>query len=117
MKSTSEYDWHGHHIKIQASASPQFLWLDYKFDVKVDEEKVNYLSRRSLTHSHTSFTLQHQGKSLRGRVVSTGFPCAPVISQSTIIDDTIVGHSQLLVSKRFFTYAFLSALAISLQAL
>lgn len=117
MKSTSEYDWHGHHIKIKASASPQYLWLDYKFDVQVDEKKVSNLNNRSLTHSHTSFTLQHHGRSLKGRVVSTGFPCSPVISQSTIVDDTILGHSQLLVSKRFFTYVFLSALAISLQVL
>lgn len=117
MKSTSEYNWHGHQIKIHASASPQYLWLDYKFDVKVDEEDVQHLSTHSLTHSHTSFTLQHHGRSLKGRVVSNGFPCAPIISQSTIIDDTILGHSQMLVSKRVFTYAFLSAVAISIQAL
>jgi len=115
MKSTSEYDWHGHHIKIHASASPQYLWLDYKFDVKIDEKDVNNLNSRSLTHSHTIFTLKHQGKSLKGKVISSGFPCSPVITQSTIIDDTILGHSQMLVSKRVFTYVLLSVVAISLQ--
>ena len=116
MKSSSEYDWLGHTIKIQASASPRYLWLDYKFDVLVDNQKVNYLRTCYLTHSHTNFTLSHQGQNLRGQVISTGFPCAPIISQSTIVDDTIVGHSQMLVGKRVFTYAFLSAVIVSLQA-
>lgn len=115
MKSTSEYKWHGHNIKIHACSSPKFLWLDNKFDILIDNKKVNHLNKRSLTQSLTSFTFHHQGINLKGRVISSGFPCTPVISQSTIVDDTILGHSQMLVDKRYFIYAFISAIAIGLQ--
>ena len=113
MKLSNEYKWHGHNIKIKTSASPKFLWLDYKFDVLVDNKQVTPVKQHSLTQSETRFTINHKGHNLKARVVSTGFPFTPIVSQSTIVDDIIVGRSQMLISKRAFTYACLSAVAIS----
>lgn len=117
MKSISEYKWHGHDIKVEASASPKFLWLDYTLDVHVDDKTVKQLNKRTFTCSKTNFSLKHNGHKLKGEVISSGFPCTPVISQSTIVDDTILGKSQILVKKRIYTYAFLSAVAYSLKVL
>lgn len=115
MKTVSEYKWRGHNIKVQAMASPRFLWLDYTFDVLVDNQRVKHFDSRSFTRSLTSFQLQHEGHRLKGQVISSGLPFTPVVSQSTIVDDTIIGRSQLLVSKRIFAYTFLLGLAFSLQ--
>jgi len=117
MKSINEYNWLGHKIEIQASASPKYLWLDYKFDVFIDNQPVSYLRKRSLIRTHTSFTLLHQGQRLKGHVLSTGFPCTPVISQSTIVDDTILGRNQMLVSKRIFSYAILLTIVLGFNIL
>lgn len=115
MKTVSEYHWRGHNIKIQAVATPRFLWLDCTFDVLIDNKRVKHLDSRSLTRSLTSFQLNHDGHNLKGQVVSSGLPFTPVVSQSTIVDDTIIGHSQLFVSRRVITYSFLLAVVLCLQ--
>lgn len=115
MKTISEYKWLGHDIRIQAIATPRFLWLDCTFEVFIDDKRVKHLDTRSLTRNLTSFQLNHEGQKLKGQVVSSGLPLVPVVSQSTIVDDTILGHSQLIVSRRGFTYTFLLLLVLSLQ--
>ncbi len=114
MKSFTEYQWHGHSIKIEATSSPRFLWMNHTFEVTVDNQKTRHNNERFLTHTKTRFTVNHGKQKLKGQIVSYGFPGSPVVSQSTIIDDTIVGHNQLLVKKRYLTYAFLSAVAYSI---
>lgn len=115
MNTISEYNWHGHDIKIQTKASPKFLWLDYRLNLQIDNTDIHSSKTLSLTQSQTSFLLEHNGKNLKGKIISAGFPLTPVISQLTIIDDSILGKSKILISKRIFTYLLLSILILSLQ--
>ncbi len=107
MSSISEYNWRGHVIKIQATASPKFLWLDYKLNLTIDNQDVFSSKKYALIQSQTSFLVKHNGKNFKGQIILAGFPLTPVISQLTIIDDSILGHSQIFISKRIFTYLFL----------
>ena len=117
MNTINNYEWNGHDINIQANASPKFLWLNYKLDVKVDNTQTTYQKKRSLTHSHTSFHLKHNGRNLKCQIISAGFPCTPVISLLTIVDDTIIGRSHTFVGSRIFTYLLLSTIVLGLNFL
>jgi len=115
MNTVNNYKWHGHEINIQTNASPKFLWLNYKLDVKIDNTRTAYHKKLSLTRSHASFHLKHNGRNLKGQIISAGFPCTPVISQLTIVDDTIIGRSHVLVGSRILTYLLISATTIGLN--
>ncbi len=117
MKSISEYRWQGHHIEISASASPRFLWLDYTYDIFIDNKKADYRLDRSysLTQSGTRFTMQHEGKNLKGQIISRGFPGMPMVCLSTIIDDTIIGKAELILKNRILLPILLALLPLSLS--
>ena len=117
MNSFSEYTCHGHNIKVLISASAHYLWLDYKHEILVDNKKVKRSSKRSLTQSLTNFSFYHQGCNLKGQVISSGIPLAPIISQSTIVDDTILGHKHLLINKRLVSYTLLGLAVAGLYLL
>lgn len=114
MNAISEYQWQGHNIQVRTSASPLFLWLDYKFDVLIDNRKADDQIGRSLRHSDTRFTMHHEGRKLKGRVISQGIPGMPFVAMSTIIDDTIVGREHLFLLRRLVFVALLLALIFSL---
>jgi len=115
MNSVNNYHWHGHEINIQTKASPRFLWLNYKLDVKIDNTHTTYQKKHSLTRSLASFHLNHNGRNLKGQIISAGFPCTPLISQLTIVDDTIIGRSSVIVCSRIFTYILISAATLGLN--
>jgi len=117
MNLISEYKCYGHDIKIQTDASPKFLWLDYRLNLKIDNKEIRSSKKHSLTQSRTSFLLKHNGRNLKGQIISIGFPFTPVISQLTIVDDSILGYSKILVGKRIFTYLFISVVITGLQIL
>ncbi|RDH82317.1 MAG: hypothetical protein DIZ80_08430 [endosymbiont of Galathealinum brachiosum] len=117
MNTISEYNWHGHDIKIQANASPKYLWLDYRLNLQIDNRKINSSNKCSLIRSQTSFLLKHNGRNLKGKIISAGFPLTPVISQLTIVDDSILGKSKILIGKRIFTYLLLFIAILSLNML
>jgi len=117
LKSIREYIWHGEKISIQTHSSAKFLWLDNKLDVLINAQKVKHVKTRSLTQSSTKFLISHNGHNLKGQIISKGLPFTPALSQSIIIDDTIVAKNRLLESKRLITHTVLSAIALSIQAL
>ena len=117
MNTISEYNWHGHDIKIQTKASPKYLWLDYRLKLQIDNTEIDSSKKHSLTRSHTSFLLEHDGRNLKGKIISAGFPLTPVMSLLTIVDDSILGKSKILIGKRIFTYLILSMLILGLQIL
>lgn len=117
MNPVKKYKWNGHDINIQANASPKFLWLNHKLDIKVDNTLTTYHKKRSLTRSLTSFHLKHNGRDLKGQIISAGFPCTPIISQLTIVDDTIIGRSHIVVGSRIFTYLLISATVLGINFL
>jgi hypothetical protein len=104
MKSTNTYYWNDHSITVNAKASAKFLWMDYKFDVYIDDEHCFKRTSYSWLCSSTRFKIKHENAHVYGQVVSSGFPCTPVITQATIMDDSIIGHSQLWVRNRWLTY-------------
>jgi len=110
LKSISEYNWLGHNIKISTHASAKFLWLDKKLDVFVNDKKVQHLKTRGLTQSSTKFAIPHQGHNLKGQIISKGLPFTPAISQSIIIDDTIIDKHKILNAKGLFSGSLLSSL-------
>lgn len=117
MESEKQYCWNGHTICVTAAASAKYLWLDYKFDVKVDGKKSLHEQKTSLLRSTTRFKVKHHGINSYGQVVSTGFPFTPVITQATIMDDAIIGHSQMWVKNRPLTYAIVAAVLLLLGVL
>lgn len=117
MKPVNNYKWNGHNINIQTNASPKFLWLNHKLDIQVDNTLTTYQKKRSLTRSLTSFHLKHNGRNLKGQIISAGFPCTPIISLLTIVDDTIIGHSHIFVGSRIFTYLLISATILGINFL
>lgn len=114
MNSSKTYNWHDHDIKIQASASLKYLWLDYKFNVSMDDTHIKLSKNNSIFQRRTKFFLEHAGKKFRGEIISSTFPCSPIVFQSTIIDDCIIGYSQLRINHRALTYLLLSLVAYTL---
>lgn len=117
MKSFNEYTCHGHSIKVLINASAHCLWLDYTHEILVDNKKVKRSNKRSLTQSLTRFSFYHQGNQLKGRVISSGIPFAPIINQSTIVDDTLLGHKRMVINRRLVSYILLGSLLSSLYFL
>jgi len=117
MNPASNYKWNGHNINIQANASPKFLWLNHRLDVKVDNTLTTNQKKSTLTRSLTSFHLKHNGRNLKGQIISAGFPCTPIISLLTIVDDTIIGRSYILVGSRIVTYLLISATILGINFL
>lgn len=110
MKSRKTYVWQGHHITVEARASAKYLWLDSRFEVTIDDHS-RYVTRNPfLSSSHTRFKIPHEGKHTYGQVVASGFPCTPLVTQSTIVDDSIIGYSQLWIKNRWLTYCLLISL-------
>ena len=100
MKSTICYAWNGHDIQITAHASARYLWMDYTFAVQVDKQPAFTSSSWNGLCSDTRFRFQHQGQSSSGQVISSGFPCTPVVTQATLVDDSIIGYSQIWIKNR-----------------
>ncbi|MCW9047013.1 MAG: hypothetical protein OQK46_02950 [Gammaproteobacteria bacterium] len=115
MNSVDNYKWHGHNINIQAQTSPKFLWLNYRLSVEIDNTQAVYQYQHALTRSFTNFHLNHNGRNLKGQIISAGLPLTPVISLLTIVDDTIIGRSRILLGSRIFIYLLLSATALGLN--
>jgi len=99
------------------SASAHCLWLDYKHEILVDNKKVKRSNKRSLTHSLTRFSFYHQGNQLKGRVISSGIPLAPIINQSTIVDDSLLGCKRMIINQRLVSYVLLGSLLCGLYFL
>ena len=117
MKSTISYEWNGHNIIITARASARFLWLDYTFDVVVDNRHLLTTSSWNGLCSSTHFKIPHHGKNLHGQVISSGFPGTPIVTQATILDDSIIGHSQIWIKDRYLTYIILAASLLTFVAM
>jgi len=114
MKSTNTYYWKNHSITINAKASAKFLWMDYKFDVYIDNEHRYKSSSFSVLSSSTRFKIKHDDSHIYGQVISSGFPFTPVITQNTIMDNSIIGHSTMWIKNRFVTYAIILGVILSL---
>lgn len=104
MKSIREYHWQGQSIKIETHSSAKFLWLDRKLEVSINNKKVKQVKTQSLTQSSTKFSVPYEGHNLKGQIISKGLPFTPVLSQSIIIDDTIIEKSSLLSGKHALTH-------------
>ena len=114
MKTTSLYYWNEHSIKVITKANAKKLWLDYNFDVYVDDEICYKTTSFSWLCSTTRFKVRHHNTNTYGQIISTGFPCTPVISQATILDNCILGHNQMWVKSRLVTYALAVGLIVTL---
>jgi|GEM_PF-4262124 len=110
MKSSKTYVWQGHHIIVVARASAKFLWLDSRFEVTVDGQSRFETRNPFQANTHTRFKISHNGKHTYGQIVASGFPCTPMVTQSTIVDDSIIGYSQLWIKNRWLTYCLLGSL-------
>ena len=114
MQSTSRFEWQGHSIDVSARASARYLWMNCGFEVRVDQQDVVTWSSWNGVCCSTRFKMQHQGRQLSGQVVSSSFPCTPIVTQATILDDSIIGHSQIWIKNRGMTYIILAAILLAI---
>ncbi len=117
MKTISEYQWQGHSIKVLSTAHLRYLWLDYRRDILVDNQLTEHQNQRSFTESRSSFYLKHNCQKLKAHIISSGWPCNPFVTQSAIIDDTIIEKTSELVPCRLPLLMLIAAGALSLMLL
>ena len=117
MKSSIQHEWNGHAITVSAHASARYLWLDHTFDVRIDDRHVITSSCWNCLSASTRFDIHHQGRKLSGQLIASGFPCTPVVTLATVLDDVIIGHSQLWIKNRWLSYTLLCGVVAFLLSL